>query len=371
MKPSLTPSALAPQTVAIPLAQRPSTGNQLAHWVFHLPQTIQSSPRFQQNNRLSRWVRQALTTITHFDHSESISIGRVRLSVPSKGAFFFLVIPLTVIPRVYQAFTREDNRHQWTELGDILRRDMTTLFSLLYAFDPFQTWLAKVRGKNTGITLVNPYNQKTILNSADTERLYALKESGDLERLLKPLSSQSRGFVTPEAVIRELGKTGRELQRWINRKLSALQLQGSTTHLSQQALTQAQTLLNQLLQKDLAQLTQRPLAASDSTILAKLAQLDHQLAPWANETPLLRHSLMQAANRIRMPISLGAFILVCGLIGIAPDVFNKTWNQRRDRRQQQQHQQAQGQALLTRLTPSLGPLTNPFTQAAPSSTLNG
>jgi len=344
-------NTFAKASFTLPVAHQPSLGDRAAHWVFSIPQTAED--RLTKNgtakiSSLGKIINAVIKKIGDFDHYSQVSIGKLKLMTPSHGAFFFLVIPLTVIPRVYQAFNREDNSFKWVELGDIVRRDMLTLFSLLYALDPFQKWMTRKAGNARGITLNDPLSGH-IYQSADTSRLYTLAQHGDVERILKPLEGSTRGLVTEKALKTQYQKALTPLENWIGNKTKAIA--------ENPALVQAKATVATLKQAlhplgGASALDKRALTTLDRSLVDGIHSLEKHLAPWADEAPKLRNVLAHAADATRTPVSVVSFLLVCGLIGVAPDVFNKLWNQRRFARLKQEHLQSQGEAVLARLQPS-------------------
>lgn len=343
--------SFAQQSFTIPAVHHPGRGSRAAHWVFSLPQRVERSLTKKSTINPSFLGRVGLAIIKKigaFDHFHQVAIGKFKLTVPSQGAFFCLVIPLSVIPRVYQAFSREDDRFKWVELGDILRRDMLTLFSLLYAFGPFQKWMTRLAGDKQGITLNDPVSGG-IYQSSDTARLYTLGQHGDVERILAPIGGSTRGLVTEGAIKHHYQKALNTLENWIGTKAKAIHnhpdLAAAKTTVAQ--LKQALQPLSGPSALDKVAVTQL-----DRSLVDGIHALEKHLAPWADEAPKLRNVLAHAADATRTPVSLVSFLLVCVLIGIAPDVFNKLWNQRRFARLKQEHLQAQGEAVLARLQPS-------------------
>jgi hypothetical protein len=348
-------TTFAKSAFTIPVAHQPSVGAQAAHRVFSIPQQVQDSVTRQgtvKPSLLGRALQAVINRIGDFDHCEQavIKIGKreLKLTVPSQGAFFLIVIPFCVIPRVYQAFNREDNRFKWVELGDIVRRDMLTLFSLLYALDPFQKWMTRKAGNARGITLNDPLSGH-IYQSADTSRLYTLAQHGDVERILKPLDGSTRGLVTENALKHHYQKALTTLENWIGNKAKAIA--------ENPALVKAKATVATLKQAihplgGASALDKPALTTLDRSVVDGIQTVEKHLAPWADEAPKLRNVLAHAADATRTPVSVVSFLLVCGLIGVAPDVFNKLWNQRRFSRLKQEHLQSQVEAVLARLQPS-------------------
>ncbi|MDH4378795.1 MAG: hypothetical protein QE263_02690 [Vampirovibrionales bacterium] len=348
-------TTLAQSTFTLPVHHQPGVGAQAAHWVFSIPQQVKDSVTRQgtvKPSLLGRALQTIMNRIGDFDHCEQAVVKiwkwQLKLTVPSQGAFFLIVIPFCVIPRVYQAFNREDNRFKWVELGDIVRRDMLTLFSLLYALEPFQKWMTRKAGNARGITLNDPLSGH-IYQSGDTARLYTLGQHGDVERILKPMDGSIRGLVTEKALKQHYQKALTTLEGWMSNKTKAIVDNAALAH-TKVAVQQLKQALHPL--GGSATLDTPTLTKLDRSLVDGIHAVEKHLAPWADEAPKLRNVLAHAADATRTPVSVVSFLLVCGLIGVAPDVFNKLWNQRRFARLKQEGLQAHGEAVLARLQPS-------------------
>jgi hypothetical protein len=186
--------------------------------------------------------------------------------------------------------------------------------------------------------------------------LYTLAQHGDVERILKPLKGSTRGLVTEKALKQHYQKALTTLEGWISNKTKAI--------VDNPALASAKATVQQLKQAlhplgGVSTLDKAAVTTLDRRLVEGIHAVEKHLAPWADEAPKLRNVLAHTANATRTPVSVVSFLLVCGLIGVAPDVFNKLWNQRRFARLKQEHLQGQGEAVLARLKPSTSRL-QPF-----------
>lgn len=351
----------------------------VANRFFTAPDHIaQTSKRLTQKNnpavkKLGQLWKQIGNHILNFDHDRRLS---KHIMSPSPGAFFMIVIPFTVVPRIIQGLRRSEGKQDKSELGDILFRDFLTLFFLLYAINPVQNRVTQLIGKKLGIHL-NDKDGKA-LGHQSLNDLYQIKDNHSIADMLssktKPSGQQVQGHVSIDTFKTVLNKN---LKRWEAALEKALEVTPKTgskietkTH---QILTQLQTKVKdsqQLLKKLSSDTLKAPHTLKQfskqgfQSIHDIQQQLDTQLKPalnTINKNQAQHQSIKQVARILKRAklmapseglahyakrgitaISAGSFLVVAGLIGTFPP-FANTWRnalvfQRKENKQR--HEQA-------------------------------
>jgi len=137
--------------------------------------------------------------LTDYDYRSfpMVKLGKLSFSVaePPKGALLFLLYIATVAPRLYRAYQRGKVNNDYREIGDILRRDLTTITLLAFALGPVVGSLSRITEKFSKIKLTDPVTKKVLgysqfqnyyLHNADT--LKALLHEGNGQALVKAVN---------------------------------------------------------------------------------------------------------------------------------------------------------------------------------------
>lgn len=346
--------------------------SRIANQWFTLPDRVEKSTSAMAQNagpfktRLAKWLGKAGEKVLSFDHFKRLT---PLIMSPSDGAFFMIVIPFTVVPRVIQALRRSDNKDDKSELGDILFRDFLTLFFLLYAINPVQNAVTRQLGKYLGLTLTNEGGKG--LASEQLDSLYQVKRSSSIADMLKSHDDKS-GKLSVDTFKTTLSKN---LNRWEQVIEKALQATPETEKQAHQALSQLKkhiadgrqfvNTFNETIVSDSEAL--KNASAKGYNVFQTLeSHVEHAVKPAFEPS---NSSLKQAqkilkrakllipsqgvaryAKRTITGISAVSFLVVASLIGVFPPFANNWRNALTFDKQAKRQRERQAAFLLQNLT---------------------
>ncbi len=266
--------------------------------------------------------------VFNFDFKTHLKVGKMHIAQPPIGAFTFMILPMTIVPRLNQARKRAAEGDD-SEFGDILRRDILTLITMLYALDPLKKLLTRKVQEKVGLRLMGDGD---IYNPADTKLYYKLDSPQTLATILQQKEHNAQNIV---------GALKRTLKPWLDTHLI------SDSADIKQVLNELNTTLDTLSEATKTNAT-RKVNTLSKTIFEKMQFLETwrldrmkglgpEISSKFSLLPSLPESLVHYADRVRLPISVVSFALVAIGIGWFPVWFNKWWHDKKKTMPQQKN----------------------------------
>jgi hypothetical protein len=295
----------------------------------------------------------------HFPGLKKV-LGGVPFSEIPMGPLLVLLY-LTVIPkRLEMAHRRQRNDDLTKESHDVLIRDMTSFFMLVFANPPFVRWMGRLMRPLSGLPLVN---QDGIIPYSDLEEIYALKSPEGLARLATHPDTR-QGFQKALARLDDRGfealgfsPQAEAVMRFKAAVAQAIQ-QPSGSEAAQQAFQQAFAHLEALDNGVQTAAQQAMTRLKQTGGMDELAQTLVQRASTTAKRFQYRNFLVNYAKGFRLPGDISALLMTCLLAGWAPLALNDYLSLRAVKKYMSTHPN-DAEATTGRVSPALAAAAHP------------
>ncbi|MEB3286749.1 MAG: hypothetical protein VKJ04_04540 [Vampirovibrionales bacterium] len=325
-----------------------STTRKLANVLHRLdtfPERITSGDKFKKAGPLEYRLRRFIAMLGKWDVDTMNTFFKGRLSIPSNpiGLLLFVLFPIVIGARAFQAHRRDKTG---TEVGDVLRRDITTLTLFVFMMPVVVNIINTLKQKRDGLNLTKKADPRDLVPHAykygQLADAFDLNNAGKLEAIIAEgngkgferasqkslkmyqnlLADVDGGQATVEHyqkfvdTVKEMAAEGERLAGSVdapktNTRLQALS-KAAYAHMekAQETLTKLNTLIS----------------VDDSAIGEKLSA-----AYFKNKKniPPFKEGLIHYAKMRRLPADLFSFAATAFLMGWAPVAFNNYLSRRR------------------------------------------
>ena len=304
--------------------------------------TSQTGSLSKVRNGFVKFVGGLGKQLTDYDFREfpELAIGkyRVPLSGPPMGALLLLLYPGTVIPRLYRAYERGKPNHDYREMWDVLRRDMTAITLFVFALGPVVKGLSMLTQKLGKVQLLDPETKSVLkysqlrnyeIHNASTLKAILMEGNGTaLKNAVQGLHDRGleRKFGFGKGLPNKLTPAIEDIKSKVNELVEAFD-----TH-NKSRVGGAQPGWSDHLQKLSEKANQAFHHAEQLREDVALAAKKGGSAELAKETEKMKGEftgvLTKYAQVRRLPADVISFAILVGAIGYLPMWINTEWNKR-------------------------------------------
>jgi hypothetical protein len=295
-------------------------GYQTVTWLSQLPERLQN--RAKNAKFFPRVTNQLASYATDHDYREFQPVGKTSLPSPPKGVFIALLFGVASSSRMFRAWQRGRERHDYREVWDVARRDMSTMTLILFALEPFTKQISKLVQRMTKVPLLDTKENKLLSYSQlknyrmnTPQVIQALLTEGHGSILQKSLK-QFDPALMPEQIaksFKQFSKSIDELVGKTDRSTIEQDCKKAFKHLSE------------------AENARKTFISTHSS--HAMPAIKKQVKYLQNE---FGNAMVQLTQKHRLPADITSFAIVAVLTGWFPVWFNAQWNKRQFQQKQEQ-----------------------------------
>ncbi|MGE0199559.1 MAG: hypothetical protein AB7P76_01180 [Candidatus Melainabacteria bacterium] len=280
-------------------------------------------------NRLKRGPLWLLDKMVRIDYSEYVKLGKLKFAQLPLGFVMTTFFLGTMVPRSYQAIKRSKD-HDFSEVGDIVRRDLVAVTCLIFLLDIVKKYVNKLKQPADGIrNLFHPlqgeeqvltYSQRARVFRMDSpEAIYEMARQGNTGGMSRAVDKALKSWR------KQIGDQFPEVQGHLDaveqqlKNLVGAVKTGAAGDSDTAARKAAEALFEHIRVLDTFRTAQM-----DNTVFGRKAvdKLSRML-------PELGNVVVNYAKSRKLPGDIFGYLFTVGFVGFLPVWFNNYWNRRK------------------------------------------
>lgn len=283
-----------------------------------------------QSGRISKWVKKETKAAFDYDfsHFAKLDIGKVKslLAEPPKGALLLLLYPATVGPRMWRAYERGKEQHDYREVWDVLRRDLTAITLFVYALPIIVRSLSGMVQKKSHVNLLDKHSDQ-VLTYSQFKNYYI-----ENEKVLRGILAEGNGQGLKKAVN---ALTDNGLSKLLPHKPEfANELKGLKEVVNKLVDSYKHNIPGHADSPEIQKLAAQAFSKFSATDDAAKKALTHAYEAGSRQAMNAARNLQGEVKGVlqnyakvrRLPSDMVSFAIIIGLIGWFPVWFNNVWN---------------------------------------------